>query len=137
MWYLYLSEPPHSHLETDCLVTYNCSARDCCVIPFASLAFLSCSPNSTISNLLLSFFLICRCDFSITYTRIVETTSSTTCKYLITIMVHMAKSSVYAFSSQRSSNYTSAALILFYLPSNDTIPSCILPLMYFHLFPDF
>lgn len=68
---------------------------------------------------------------------IVETTSSTTCKYLVTIMVHMAKSSVYAFSSQRSSNYTSAALILFYLPSNDTIPSCILPLMYFHLFPDF
>ena len=35
MWYLYLSEPPRSHLDTVDFVTYSCRASSSCVRPAA------------------------------------------------------------------------------------------------------
>ena len=50
MWYLYLSEPPVSHLDTVLPETFNISANCSCVMPFSLRSFFKKFPIFTWST---------------------------------------------------------------------------------------
>ena len=53
MWYLYLSEPPLSHLDIVCRTTFSLTANSSCESPFDFLIVFKFSLNIS-DNLLLS-----------------------------------------------------------------------------------
>ena len=60
MWYLYLSEPPCSHLETVCRTTFSLTASSCCESPFDFLIALIFSLSIRDSLLLFGCHPYCR-----------------------------------------------------------------------------